>query len=136
MPLLPHCWRAATAAARIEERLAHFGKVTNIDFGKFNLDKPWYEQYVNYIAGVATFLLRIRLPLCAYDRDEPLDGCDIIARCVELLLDRRPIHGVVVEATRHDIGNPVDWLRTNLVFARRESGLWGELSPLLRQLLV
>jgi len=32
--------RAATAAARIEERLAHFGKVTNIDFGKFNLDKP------------------------------------------------------------------------------------------------
>jgi len=25
---------------RIEERLAHFGKVTNIDFGKFDLDKP------------------------------------------------------------------------------------------------
>jgi UTP--glucose-1-phosphate uridylyltransferase len=54
---------------------------------------------------------------------------------LKLLLERWPIHGVLVEATRHDIGNPVDWLRTNLVFARRESGLWGELSPLLRQLL-
>jgi FMN-dependent oxidoreductase (nitrilotriacetate monooxygenase family) len=32
--------RAAIAAQRIEERLAHFGKVTNIDFGKFDLDKP------------------------------------------------------------------------------------------------
>ena len=32
--------RAAIAMERIDERLAHFGKVTNIDFGKFDLDKP------------------------------------------------------------------------------------------------
>src|ERR1700704_3224732 len=32
--------RAAIAMERIGERLAHFGKVTNIDFGKFDLDKP------------------------------------------------------------------------------------------------
>ena len=32
--------RAASAESKIEERLAHFGKVTNIDFGKFDLDKP------------------------------------------------------------------------------------------------
>ncbi len=33
--------RAAIAhAEKIDERLAHFGKVTNIDFGKFDLDKP------------------------------------------------------------------------------------------------
>jgi UTP--glucose-1-phosphate uridylyltransferase len=54
---------------------------------------------------------------------------------LRMLLGRRPIHGVVVEATRHDIGNPVDWLRTNLVFARRDSDLWRDLSPLLKQLL-
>src|SRR5258705_8384694 len=29
--------RAAIAMERINERLAHFGKVTNIDFGKFDL---------------------------------------------------------------------------------------------------
>jgi alkanesulfonate monooxygenase SsuD/methylene tetrahydromethanopterin reductase-like flavin-dependent oxidoreductase (luciferase family) len=32
--------RAARAAATIPERLAHLGKITNIDFGRFDLDKP------------------------------------------------------------------------------------------------
>ena len=32
--------RAARAAATIPERLAHLGKVTNIDFGRFDVDKP------------------------------------------------------------------------------------------------
>ncbi|HTC08582.1 MAG TPA: NtaA/DmoA family FMN-dependent monooxygenase [Acetobacteraceae bacterium] len=32
--------RAARAEATLAQRLAHFGKVTNIDFGKFDLDKP------------------------------------------------------------------------------------------------
>ena len=32
--------RAARAAAQIPQRLAHLGKVTNIDFGRFDLDKP------------------------------------------------------------------------------------------------
>ncbi len=32
--------RESMAQANIQERLAHFGKVTNIDFGKFDLDKP------------------------------------------------------------------------------------------------
>jgi alkanesulfonate monooxygenase SsuD/methylene tetrahydromethanopterin reductase-like flavin-dependent oxidoreductase (luciferase family) len=32
--------RHAIALEKIDERLAHFGKVTNIDFGKLELDKP------------------------------------------------------------------------------------------------
>lgn len=36
--------RQALALERIEERLAHFGKVTNIDFGQFDLDKPLPEH--------------------------------------------------------------------------------------------
>ena len=32
--------RACLAMEHIDERLAHFGKVTNIDFAKFDLDKP------------------------------------------------------------------------------------------------
>ena len=32
--------REAIAFEKIDERLAHFGKVTNIDFGTFDLDKP------------------------------------------------------------------------------------------------
>lgn len=32
--------RATLAAKRVEQRLAHLGKVTNIDFGQFDLDEP------------------------------------------------------------------------------------------------
>jgi len=41
----------------------------------------------------------------------------------------------VLKSRRHDIGNPIDWLRTNLVFASRDAALWRELEPLLRSLL-
>jgi FMN-dependent oxidoreductase (nitrilotriacetate monooxygenase family) len=36
--------RAAKAEAQVPQRLAHLGKVTNIDFGKFDLDKPLPEH--------------------------------------------------------------------------------------------
>ena len=51
------------------------------------------------------------------------------------LAEVEPVHGVVLEATRHDIGNPADWLRTNLAFARRDAALWRDLEPTLRALL-
>lgn len=54
---------------------------------------------------------------------------------IKLLLQRTPIHGVLLQATRHDIGNPTDWLRTNLLYASRDAQLWKELTPLLRDLL-
>ena len=45
------------------------------------------------------------------------------------------MHGVVLKARRHDIGNPIDWLKTNLVFARRDPEIWGQIRPLVQQLL-
>jgi FMN-dependent oxidoreductase (nitrilotriacetate monooxygenase family) len=36
--------RQAIAMEKIDERLAHFGKVTNIDFAQFDLDKPLPEH--------------------------------------------------------------------------------------------
>ena len=50
-------------------------------------------------------------------------------------IGREPVHGVVLKARRHDIGNPVDWLMTNLLFASRDPALWPKLAPTLRELL-
>jgi alkanesulfonate monooxygenase SsuD/methylene tetrahydromethanopterin reductase-like flavin-dependent oxidoreductase (luciferase family) len=36
--------RAARAEAQIPQRLAHLGKITNIDFGRFDLDQPLPED--------------------------------------------------------------------------------------------
>ncbi len=54
---------------------------------------------------------------------------------LKLLLAREAIHGVVLRARRHDIGNPVDWLRTNLVFASHDAETWDAIAPLLRSLM-
>jgi len=51
------------------------------------------------------------------------------------LLAHEPIHGIVLAARRHDIGNPLDWLATNLIFAARDSAMRRALAPLLRELL-
>ena len=37
---------------------------------------------------------------------------------LRLLLEREPIHGVILRGTRHDIGNPIDWLRAKGCDAR------------------
>jgi UTP--glucose-1-phosphate uridylyltransferase len=70
------------------------------------------------------------------DRTAPGKGGEIqLTDALRLLLEREPIHGVVLSARRHDIGNPVDWLKTNLLYASRDSAAWRALAPTLRSLL-
>ncbi len=54
---------------------------------------------------------------------------------LKLLLAREPIHGVVLRGKRHDIGNPIDWLETNLIFASRDNEMWEAIEPLINELL-
>lgn len=70
------------------------------------------------------------------DRTQPGSGGEIqLTDAMRLLLEREPIHGVVLKARRHDIGHPLDWLKTNLHFAAQNAELWRSLAPLLRELL-
>jgi UTP--glucose-1-phosphate uridylyltransferase len=45
---------------------------------------------------------------------------------LRLLLEREPIHGIVLRGKRHDIGNPIDWLKTNIIFASRNPQIWNQ----------
>jgi UTP--glucose-1-phosphate uridylyltransferase len=70
------------------------------------------------------------------DRTPPGKGGEIqLTDAIRLLLEREPIHGVLLKAVRHDIGNPVDWLKTNLAMAARQPELWKQLEPMLKALL-
>ena len=70
------------------------------------------------------------------ERTTPGAGGEIqLTDALKLLLSREPIHGVVLKARRHDIGNPVDWLKTNIVFASRDPKTWEQIAPLLRSLM-
>jgi UTP--glucose-1-phosphate uridylyltransferase len=99
------------------------------------VEKPSRESAPSNYAICARYLLTPDIFDCL-DKTPPGKGGEIqLTDAIKLLLDRTPIHGVVLHATRHDIGNPTDWLKTNLLYASRNPDLWKQIAPLLRELL-
>jgi UTP--glucose-1-phosphate uridylyltransferase len=99
------------------------------------VEKPSPEAAPSPYAICARYVLTPDVFDCL-ERTPPGKGGEIqLTDALRLLLERRPIHGVVLQATRHDIGNPTDWLLTNLAFARRDERLWAEVGPAVRELL-
>ncbi len=99
------------------------------------VEKPSAEAAPSRYAIAARYVLTPAIFDCL-ERTTPGAGGEIqLTDALKLLLAREPIHGVLLSARRHDIGNPVDWLKTNLVFASRDPGTWAQLAPLLRSLM-
>jgi UTP--glucose-1-phosphate uridylyltransferase len=99
------------------------------------IEKPPRDAAPSNYAICARYLLTPDIFDCL-DKTPPGKGGEIqLTDAIKLLLDRTPIHGVLLHATRHDIGNPTDWLKTNLVYASRNPDLWKQIAPLLKDLL-
>lgn len=99
------------------------------------VEKPSIESAPSRMAIAARYLLTPAIFECL-EQTRPGKGGEIqLTDALQLLLAREPIHGVVLSARRHDIGNPVDWLKTNLLFASRDPATWDALRPMLRSLL-
>jgi UTP--glucose-1-phosphate uridylyltransferase len=99
------------------------------------VEKPPLDRVPSRFAIAARYILTPAIFECL-DRTAPGKGGEIqLTDALQLLLKREVIHGVVLGARRHDIGNPVDWLKTNLIFARRHEAMWKEIEPLVRTLM-
>ncbi|HEV2295787.1 MAG TPA: UTP--glucose-1-phosphate uridylyltransferase [Tepidisphaeraceae bacterium] len=99
------------------------------------VEKPAKESAPSRYAIAARYVLTPAIFDCL-EQTRPGAGGEIqLTDALKHLLSREPIHGIVLRARRHDIGNPVDWLKTNLVFASRDAATWEQLSPLLRSLM-
>lgn len=99
------------------------------------VEKPSRESAPSRYAIAARYLLTPAIFDCL-ERTAPGQGGEVqLTDALRLLLEREPIYGVVLAARRHDIGNPLDWLRTNLLLARQDPNVWRQLAPLLRELL-
>jgi UTP--glucose-1-phosphate uridylyltransferase len=123
------------------ERVDRYGIVggAEISAGVLRVDalveKPSRDAAPSNYAICARYVLTPEIFECL-DRTAPGKGGEIqLTDALKLLLERGPIHGVLLRAARHDIGNPTDWLRTNLLYARRDAELWVRIAPLLRELL-
>lgn len=99
------------------------------------VEKPSKESAPSRYAIAARYVLTPAIWDCLERTTAGAGGEIQLTDALKLLLAREPIHGVVLRAQRHDIGNPIDWLKTNLVFASRDPATWEQLRPLLRSLM-
>jgi UTP--glucose-1-phosphate uridylyltransferase len=99
------------------------------------VEKPSQGAAPSRLAVAARYVLSPAIFDCL-ERTPPGKGGEIqLTDAIKLLLEREAVHGVVLSARRHDIGNPIDWLKTNLIFASRDASTWKQIAPLLRELL-
>jgi UTP--glucose-1-phosphate uridylyltransferase len=99
------------------------------------VEKPSRDEAPSRLAIAARYVLTPAIFECL-ERTPAGKGGEIqLTDAIKLLLQREPVHGVVLSARRHDIGNPIDWLKTNLLFASRDKTTWDAIAPMLRALL-
>lgn len=137
--------RFGTAVIGLEEvpadKVSRYGVVggTMIEDGVMRIqnlvEKPSPESAPSRLAICARYILTPAVfDLIAATK--PGKGGEIqLTDALNELARREPIHGVVLKARRHDIGNPIDWLRTNLLYAWNDPPTRAAIEPLLRELL-
>jgi UTP--glucose-1-phosphate uridylyltransferase len=108
------------------EKVDRYGIVggEEVEPGIFRLkalvEKPSPDQAPSRLAIAARYVLTPAIFQCL-EQTPPGRGGEIqLTDALRLLLAREPIHGALLSARRHDIGNPLDWLKTNLLFAARD----------------
>jgi len=99
------------------------------------VEKPKPEDAPSRYAICARYILTPGIFACLAETKPGKGGEIQLTDALKMLCQREPMYGVVVKARRHDIGNPVDWLKTNITFARRDPALWEQIRPLLSQLM-
>jgi UTP--glucose-1-phosphate uridylyltransferase len=115
------------------EKVSRYGIVggTPVREGVLKLDaiveKPSPQSAPSRFAVAARYVLTAAIFRCLSETKVGHGGEIQLTDAIALLLSREPVHGVVLRARRHDIGNPLDWLKTNIAFAKRDAAMWREI---------
>ena len=119
------------------ERVSRYGIVGASPAGEnvFRIDalveKPTPQAAPSRLAIAARYVLTPAIFQCI-EKTPPGAGGEIqLTDALRLLLEREPVFGIVLGARRHDIGNPVDWLKTTLICAARDPSLRDAIRPLV-----
>jgi UTP--glucose-1-phosphate uridylyltransferase len=99
------------------------------------VEKPHPDKAPSRYAIAARYILTPAIFDCLEQTPAGVGGEIQLTDAMRILLEREPIHGVILKAKRYDVGNPFDWLVTNLEFAKNDPSLWKDLGPILRGLL-
>lgn len=123
------------------EKVERYGVVggDKLDAGTIRIntlvEKPKASEAPSNLAIAARYILTPDIFSCL-DRTPRGKGNEIqLTDAIKIQLESGPIHGVILKGKRHDIGNPIDWLKTNLIYARRDAETWKLIEPLVKQLM-
>ena len=137
-----HLGTAVVGLERVPpERAGRYGIVGGVDLGDglFRIDtfveKPAPGQAPSDLAIAARYVLTPAVFDCLDAVTPDARGEVQLTDALRHLCRREAVHGVVLTARRHDVGNPVDWLAANLAFAAADPAVWAQLQPVLRRLL-
>ncbi|MEM6314017.1 MAG: sugar phosphate nucleotidyltransferase, partial [Planctomycetota bacterium] len=98
------------------------------------VEKPAPDAAPSDLAIAARYLLSPTI-FDLLEDTKPGKGGEIqLTDALQRLCEIEPVHGVVLDAQRHDIGNPTDWLKTNLIHAAHDDELRAEIAPLVHEL--
>jgi UTP--glucose-1-phosphate uridylyltransferase len=123
-----------------EEKVERYGIVAGVEVepGVFRInqliEKPKRDAAPSRMAIAARYILSPGIFACLRETQRDKNGEIQLTDGLQRLLAKEQMHGVVLSGRRHDVGNPLDWLKTNLIFASRDLALWTALKPLLREL--
>ena len=99
------------------------------------VEKPAVAEAPSRLAIAARYVLSPSI-FAYLEKTPPGRGGEVqLTDAIRRMMADEPVFAVVLKAKRHDVGDRVDWLKTNLHFARRDEALWADLAPLLRELL-
>ncbi|MBV8782539.1 MAG: UTP--glucose-1-phosphate uridylyltransferase [Phycisphaerae bacterium] len=143
-------WQLAEAHAKLgttvigleevpPDRVARYGIIggTFIGNGMLKIDalveKPDAKSAPSRMAIAARYVLMPSIFDCLRQTKAGRGGEIQLTDALQILLKREPVHGVLLKSQRHDIGSVADWLKANLLFARRDAALWKELEPIIDQ---
>ena len=99
------------------------------------VEKPTLQSAPSRLAIAARYILTPTIFACLDEVTPGALGEIQLTDALRLMLDREPIHGVILRGKRHDIGNPIDWLKTNIIFAASDAKMWEQIEPMVRSLL-
>jgi UTP--glucose-1-phosphate uridylyltransferase len=123
------------------EKVSRYGIVggTSIGDGAIRIEelieKPTLDRAPSRLAIAARYVLTPGIFDCLASAAPGVGGEIQLTDSLQELCEREPMHGIVLRSRRHDIGNPIDWLKTNISYARADPEIWKQIAPLLRALL-
>ena len=123
------------------EKVGRYGIVGGSDVGdgviriERLVEKPSIDRAPGRLAICARYVLTPAIFDCLSNAKPGLGGEIQLTDALQALCEREPMHGIVLKSKRHDIGNPIDWLKTNISYAAADPAIWKEIAPLLRSLM-